>query len=333
MSLQLNNVLPVISASPEIEKYEGVFHKEVVEGLSIYPKKLSSKYFYDPIGDRLFQDIMHMPEYYLTNCELEIFRTKTAELADFITTDESDFDLIELGAGDALKSSHLLTHLSAHHNTYSYMPIDISGNILAVLGEKLHRDIPTLDIVPLEGEYFEMLDQAMKISKRRKVVLFLGGNIGNMDMDEAQLFCSEIRRKLSPGDIIIIGFDLKKNPHTVLSAYNDKTGITSAFNINLLNRINRELEADFDTQCFQHYQSYDPISGACRSFLVSLTNQHVHIKGESIFFKENELIDMEISQKYAPEEIQRMASIAGFQLIANVEDSKGWFVDSVWRVS
>ncbi|HAU53345.1 MAG TPA: L-histidine N(alpha)-methyltransferase, partial [Sphingobacterium sp.] len=243
-----------------------------------------------------FQDIMHMPEYYLTNCELEIFRTKTAELADFITTDESDFDLIELGAGDALKSSHLLTHLSAHHNTYSYMPIDISGNILAVLGEKLHRDIPTLDIVPLEGEYFEMLDQAMKISERRKVVLFLGGNIGNMDMDEAHFFCAEIRRKLSPGDIIIIGFDLKKNPHTVLSAYNDKTGITSAFNINLLNRINRELEADFDTQYFQHYQSYDPISGACRSFLVSLTNQHVHIKGESIFFKENELIDMEISQ-------------------------------------
>lgn len=149
MSLQLNNVVPVISASPEIEKYEGVFHKEVVEGLNTYPKKLSSKYFYDPIGDRLFQDIMHMPEYYLTNCELEIFRTKTAELADFITTDESDFDLIELGAGDALKSSHLLTHLSARHNTYSYMPIDISGNILAVLGEKLHRDIPTLDIVPL----------------------------------------------------------------------------------------------------------------------------------------------------------------------------------------
>ncbi|HAK31737.1 MAG TPA: L-histidine N(alpha)-methyltransferase, partial [Sphingobacterium sp.] len=109
--------------------------------------------------------------------------------------------------------------------------------------------------------------------------------------------------------------------------------ITSAFNINLLNRINRELEADFDTQYFQHYQSYDPISGACRSFLVSLTNQHVHIKGDSIFFKENELIDMEISQKYAPEEIQRMASLAGFQLIANIEDSKGWFVDSVWRVS
>ncbi|WP_313263666.1 L-histidine N(alpha)-methyltransferase [Sphingobacterium sp.] len=333
MSSQLNSVIPVENTSPEIEKYEGIFHKDVIEGLNTFPKKLYSKYFYDPIGDRLFQDIMHMPEYYLTDCELEIFRTKTSELMDFITSDESDFDLIELGAGDALKSIHLLTYLSANNIPYTYMPIDISGNILAVLGDTLQREIPTLDIVPLEGEYFEMLDQAMKISQRRKVVLFLGGNIGNMNMDEAQLFCAEIRRKLNSGDIIIIGFDLKKNPQTVLSAYNDKTGITSAFNINLLNRINRELEGNFDTQYFQHYQSYDPISGACRSFLVSLTNQQVHIKGKSIFFKENELIDMEISQKYAPEEIQRMASLAGFQLLANIEDSKGWFVDSVWRVS
>lgn len=327
MSLQVDSVVK------EIGNYEGNFHKDVMEGLNTYPKKLYSKYFYDPIGDRLFQDIMQMPDYYLTDCELEIFSTKTSEMAELISSDDSAFDLIELGAGDALKSSHLLRHLSKNDIDYSYMPIDISGNILKVLCEKLSKEIPNLETFPLEGEYFEMLNEAMKISDRRKVVLFLGGNIGNMDMEEAQLFCAEIRRRLSPGDIFIIGFDLKKNPHTILSAYNDKSGITSAFNINLLSRINRELGANFDTQYFQHYQTYDPISGACRSFLVSLTNQYVHIKGDSIFFKENELIDMEISQKYSLEEIQRLSSLAGFELLVNLNDDKDWFVDSIWMVA
>ncbi|MDQ1151279.1 L-histidine N(alpha)-methyltransferase [Sphingobacterium zeae] len=327
MSLQVDSVVK------EIENYEGNFHKDVIEGLNTYPKKLYSKYFYDPIGDRLFQDIMQMPEYYLTDCELEIFSKRTLEMAELISADYSAFDLIELGAGDALKSSHLLRHLSKSDIDYSYMPIDISGNILTVLCEKLSEEIPNLDTVPLEGEYFEMLNEAMKISERRKVVLFLGGNIGNMDVEEAQLFCAEIRRRLSPGDLFIIGFDLKKNPHTILSAYNDKSGITSAFNINLLHRINRELGANFDTRYFQHYQTYDPISGACRSFLVSLTNQYVHIKRDSIFFKENELIDMEISQKYSLEEIQRLSSLAGFELLVNLNDNKGWFVDSIWRVA
>lgn len=308
------------------------FLADVLEGLKSSPKKLHSKYFYDEAGDRLFQQIMDMPEYYLTNCELDIFKNKTEQLAKIILTDNEPFDLIELGAGDALKSGYLLEFLTRENIDFTYMPIDISGHILEELDEKFRRDLPNLEIKTLEGEYFDMLDKAMSISQKRKVVLFLGGNIGNMDLEESHHFCQELRRKLNRGDILLIGFDLKKNPHTILNAYNDAAGITSSFNLNLLIRMNRELEADFDVLNFQHYQTYDPLSGACRSFLVSLTEQNVHIGNQAFHFEENELIDMEISQKFSQDDISRLAKDAKFHIIDEVADSKNWFVDSIWQV-
>lgn len=308
------------------------FLSDVLDGLKSSPKQLHSKYFYDKAGDRLFQQIMAMPEYYLTDCELDIFKNKTKKIADAINFLDSPFDLIELGAGDAMKSSYLLKYLTKENVDFTYMPIDISGNILSVLNEKLNNEIPKLEIVSLEGEYFDMLDKATSISKRRKVVLFLGGNIGNMDLEESYHFCREVRRKLNRGDILIVGFDLKKNPHTILNAYNDETGITSSFNLNLLVRINRELEADFDVLNFQHYQTYDPISGACKSYLVSLAQQNVHIGKEVFNFEENELIDMEISQKFSNDDISKLARDSKFHIIDEIHDSKNWFVDSIWQL-
>jgi dimethylhistidine N-methyltransferase len=309
-----------------------VFRSDVLEGLNKSPKKLFSKYFYDKTGDKIFQQIMNMPEYYLTHCELDIFKNKTKELADSILGNDTPFDLIELGAGDAMKSSFLLKHLVDKGVDFTYMPIDISGNILSVLNEKFRDELPSLKIISLEGDYFDMLDKATSISKRQKVVLFLGGNIGNMDLEESNHFCRELSRKLNPGDLLLIGFDLKKNPHTILNAYNDAAGITASFNLNLLVRINRELDADFDVSRFQHYQTYDPVSGACKSYLVSLAKQHVHI-GSTVFkFEENELIDMEISQKFSQEDISKLAKDSSFHILNEIKDSKSWFVDSVWQV-
>lgn len=308
------------------------FRSDVLDGLRQTPKKLFSKYFYDKTGDRLFQEIMAMPEYYLTNCELDIFQNKTQEIVDSITWINEPFDLIELGAGDAIKSTYLLKSLVEKGTDFTYMPIDISGNILSVLHEKLSLELPKLEINLLKGEYFEMLDKATSISKRRKIVLFLGGNIGNMDIEEAQHFCREVKRKLNLGDLFLVGFDLKKNPRVILNAYNDSTGITATFNLNLLTRINRELGADFTIEQFQHYQNYDPISGACRSFLISLSKQKVKI-GNSVFsFEENELIDMEISQKFSEIDIKKLAKESGFHIVNEIKDSKKWFLDSVWQV-
>lgn len=308
------------------------FRSDVLEGLKKVPKKLFSKYFYDKTGDKLFQEIMKMPEYYLTNCELDIFKNKTEQLADAILVNNSPFDLIELGAGDAMKSSYLLKNLVDKNIDFTYMPIDISGNILSVLKEKFTEQLPNLDIISLEGDYFDMLDKATSISKRRKVVLFLGGNIGNMDLEESYHFCRELQRKLSTDDLLMIGFDLKKNPHTILNAYNDPAGITASFNLNLLLRINRELEADFDITEFKHYQTYDPVSGACKSYLVSLIKQDVHIGNTQFHFEENELIDMEISQKFSDNDINNLAKDSGFHIVKQLNDSKNWFVDSIWQV-
>lgn len=304
--------------------------QEVIAGLRGSSKSLPSKYLYDQTGDRLFQEIMKMPEYYLTNCELDIFKNRTAELAGIIAKGDQPFDLIELGAGDASKSSFLLKYLIHEGVEFTYRPIDISGNILTELEDRLGSEIPELKIDSLKGEYFEMLAEATSLSSRRKVVLFLGGNIGNMEWDEIEEFCRELNHNLSKGDMVLIGFDLKKNPHTILDAYNDKAGITAAFNLNILTRLNHELAANFDPAQFQHYQTYDPISGACRSYLVSLREQKVEIGEVSIAFSQNELINIEVSQKVSPEEIAALAEKSDFRLITNIQDSKGWFVDSAW---
>ncbi|WP_326989777.1 L-histidine N(alpha)-methyltransferase [Chryseobacterium nepalense] len=309
------------------------FLNDVLTGLQSNPKHLSSKYFYDKTGDELFQKIMAMPEYYLTRCELDIFKNKTSELAEAIRFDDQPFDLIELGAGDAMKSTYLLKYLSEKRADFTYMPIDISGNILSVLENNLKDKLPEINIKTLEGEYFQILKKAMKLSSRRKVILFLGGNIGNMTSKESEKFCTSLHQLLNSEDIVLIGFDLKKNPFTVLNAYSDKSGITAEFNLNLLTRINRELGGNFDIEQFEHYESYDPITGACRSFLISLKNQQVKIEEETIDFAENEVIDMEVSQKFSKSDIEYLAEKSGFSITRNISDSKEWFIDSIWKVN
>ncbi|WP_375181235.1 L-histidine N(alpha)-methyltransferase [Chryseobacterium sp.] len=308
------------------------FKNEILNGLSEEPKHLLSKYFYDKKGDELFQQIMNMPEYYLTDCELEIFTRKKNEIAKAIRAFDEPFDLVELGAGDATKSLYLLEYLVAQNADFTYMPIDISANIISILEENLTSKVPELQMTGLNGEYFEMLDKANEISSRRKVILFLGGNIGNMEIEEAYEFCNALKSKLNPNDILLIGFDLKKNPHTILAAYNDKEGITSSFNLNLLTRINEELEADINIDHFSHYQTYDPLSGACRSYLISLEDQKVHIDDQEISFKANEAVYMEISQKYSEKEIDIMARKTGFKPLKQISDNKGWFVDAIWKI-
>ncbi|AMR31246.1 dimethylhistidine N-methyltransferase [Mucilaginibacter sp. PAMC 26640] len=319
------------SAAKQNEVIDKQFHNDILAGLLSVPKRLESKYFYDAQGDKLFQDLMNCDEYYPTNCEMEIFTQKTAELANALIAAGDGFDLIELGAGDATKSSHLLKNLIDQKADFTYLPIDISGNVISYLNITLPVTLPGIKITGLQGEYFDMLKKAAAISDKRKVVMFLGSNIGNMPVAEAEDFCKILRDHLSPGDMVLIGVDLKKNPKTVLAAYNDKEGITKRFNLNLLERINRELNADFDTEQFDHYAMYDPESGACRSYLVSLQDQQVKINGaDNISFAKDEYIYMEISQKYTLDQVSKMAKATGFKPLNQLLDSKGWFVDAVW---
>jgi len=307
------------------------FFDDVVKGLTATPKHLDSKYFYDSRGDELFQQIMNCPEYYPTSCEMEIFCEETAELAAAIIAGGEPFELIELGAGDATKSSCLLKYLLNSDVDFTYLPIDISDHVISYLNVTLPVSMPRLRIHGLHGEYFEMLKKASGLSSNRKVVLFLGSNIGNMPVKQAEEFCKELRAHLSPGDLALIGVDLKKDPQIILNAYNDEGCITREFNLNLLARINRELGADFDLSKFHHYPTYDPETGACKSYLISTADQQVSLPqyGEIAFCKD-EYIFMEVSQKYNLSEVEHMATLAGFDIANHFFDSKKWFTDSIW---
>ncbi|MES2807950.1 MAG: L-histidine N(alpha)-methyltransferase, partial [Bacteroidota bacterium] len=280
--------------APTAKSSTQTFFDDVIRGLKSSQKRLNSMYFYDAVGDKIFQELMDCPEYYPTNCELEIFQTKTTELAQTIIGNGDAFDLIELGAGDATKSSYLLKYLQKHEVDFNYLPIDISPNVINYLNVKLPLTIPGLKITGLNGEYFDMLKQAASISNRRKVVLFMGSNIGNMPISDAVEFCKVLRDHLKTGDMAVIGFDLKKSPQIILAAYNDHAGITKRFNLNLLHRINRDLEGNFNVNQFDHYAMYDPESGACKSYLISLKDQLVNIGKETICFVKDEYIYMEI---------------------------------------
>ncbi|GGE69994.1 dimethylhistidine N-methyltransferase [Pedobacter psychrotolerans] len=309
------------------------FLNDVLAGLTAERKSLSSKYFYDEIGDHIFQQIMEMEDYYLTNAEMEILQHQTEQIADVIAADPSAFDLIELGAGDATKSVHLLQSLINRQLEFTYLPIDISRHVIEDLEENLPKKLPTLKVEGLNGDYFAMVKKAKTLSSRRKVLLFMGANIGNMNVAEAEEFCKALRNELSAEDLLIIGFDLKKNPRQILAAYDDAAGITKSFNLNLLSRINRELGGDFDISKFDHYASYDPESGACKSYLISLSDQLVNIGDETIRFHANEHIYMEISQKYSLPEVSEIAASSGFIPVAHFFDQHQYFVDAIWKVN
>ncbi len=310
------------------------FLEDVLNGLQTTPKYLDSKYFYDAKGDVLFQQIMDSPEYYPTRCEMEIFTKQTSELAKTLKNGYTTFDLVELGAGDATKSSHLLKALLLQEADFTYLPIDISKHVIDELEKNLPEQIPGLKVKGLNGEYFEMLKTASNLTNKPKVVLFLGGNIGNFTPDAAKKFCKQMRNVLNKGDMILMGIDLQKNPRVILDAYNDKAGVTREFNLNLLRRINRELDADFNVDQFDHYPVYDPDSGACKSYLISLKDQKVRI-GEADFidFKQDEFIYTEISQKYTIEQVNQLAETTGFSSVKNYTDEKRWFLDAVWMAS
>lgn len=306
------------------------FYLDVVQGLAQVPKKLSSKYFYDKKGDRLFQEIMMSPDYYLTRCEMEIFTHQTKKIVDSLTPEGLDFELIELGPGDCVKSIHLLRALTSSGASFSYTPIDISENVINELQSFLFCMAPDLRFNGLVGDYFETLSSHCLLTKTRKVVMCLGGNIGNMTTAESNQFCKDLRGHLQPGDQCIIGFDLLKHPATIKRAYDDQEGLTREFNLNLLRRINRELDADFKVDQFDHYCSYDPLTGAAKSYLVCLDDMVVRLPGVKISFKKNECIWTETSQKYSKDQIHQMAVNNGFIHAAEFLDTKSWFMDAIW---
>ncbi len=306
---------------------------EVINGLSKKNKSLPSWLFYDAEGDKLFQQIMAMPEYYLTDSEYQIFQNNKADILSAFTENSKGFNLIEFGAGDGMKTEVLLKYFTSQKADFTYKPVDISGSVLDQLTARMKQSVPELSIEPLNEEYFSALDGLNTDRKNPMIVLFMGANIGNFELGEAKDFVKKIAASLRPEDQLMIGFDLKKNPNMIIEAYNDAAGITTAFNMNLLTRLNRELDADFELQNFMHYPYYDPQTGTTKSFLVSKQEQKVSFEAinESFDFKAWEPIHVEFSQKFDEEMIADLAQYAGLSVEKYFYDDKKYFADVVLK--
>ena len=308
------------------------FSKDVEAGLSRPQKRLSSKYFYDDVGSRIFQEIMDMEEYYLTDCEHEILSNSSVDIYKALGF-KSHFNIIELGPGDGAKTFHFLKYLNDNAIDCTYVPIDISGEAIDQLALDLKSKLPNLKVKPLVGDYFEVLEGEYAGHIDPSLLLFLGSNIGNYQGQEAVSLLEHFGREMLKGDKLLIGIDLQKNPKIIHHAYYDPAGVTKSFNLNLLTRINRELKADFDIPNFDFFCHYNPLNGEVRSYLVSLSEQSVHIDDHqrTYHFKENELIWTELSKKYTLGEISSLAKQSGYELLDNFIDKRKYFVDSLWE--
>ncbi len=312
--------------------FSSAFEEDAYAGLTSHPKYLLSKYIYDKQGDKLFQDIMDLPEYYLTGCELNILKTHSEEIAKAFAG-STDFDLIELGAGDGKKTKVLLRELLQKKIEFTYQPVDISENVLEELELSLKKELPELKVKIQQGTYFKTLEKLADYNSRKKVIMVLGSNIGNLLHKDAIVFLRNIQEAMSNDDMLFMGFDQKKDPQTILDAYNDKTGVTAAFNKNHLARINRELGGNFDLDTFLHWEVYDPETGTAKSFLVSKVEQTVTIKelGLDVHFDQWETIHTEISQKYDDPIVQWLAQEAGLKVITAFTDQKGFYKNYIFK--
>ncbi len=309
------------------------FAQDVLQGLSSTPKQLSSRYFYDDEGSRLFMEIMKLPEYYPTRAELKIFTEHTDGIYRAFSDGVDSIDLVELGAGDGMKTAVLIDYFLAQGLDLHYSPIDISQEANDALTARFHAKFPQLRISPHTGDYFEILDSLKTGNGQRKVLLFLGSNIGNFQQEKALDFFRSLRNVMSSNDRLFIGFDMQKDPRVIVNAYDDSKGKTSAFNLNLLTRINRELGANFDIRKFTHYAQYRPVECAARSFLISKETQTVKIDAldQSFEFEQWEPIFMEISQKYTRRMIEGLAADSGFAIETEFFDGEYFYTDSLWK--
>ena len=298
------------------------FASDVRAGLTRKAKALPPKYFYDELGSRLFEAICFLPEYYLTRAEGEILQTNASEIISAI---EGPVRLLELGSGSAEKTRYLIEALLANQPQLHYLPVDISDSSLELASQRLLRLYPGLRITAFAADYFTALQAlAARVPtdpNSHTVAVFLGSNIGNFGRDESREFLHAVRKLLRPQDSLLLGADLKKSMDILIPAYDDSLGVTAAFNLNLLSRINRELDGDFDVKKFHHSAVYNDELGRIEIHLVSKERQVVRIRAIDleIEFEKGETIRTENSYKFDLDQLAGIAKDTGFLL------TKSWF--------
>ena len=303
------------------------FAEDVRRGFSATPKFLLPHYFYDALGSALFNAICELPEYYVTRAETEILTRHAGEIAAALGGPDR---LVELGSGSARKSRLLIEALLDRQDELEYMPVDVDPGILESSSRVLLDEFAELTIHAVCADFRDPAIALADLSPEEglhTVVLFLGSSIGNLDLDEAVAMLSSLRTLLGPGDALFLGADLKKSKSVLEPAYDDPLGVTAAFNLNLLGRINRELGGDFDLGAFAHRAFYNETAGRIEMHLVSRRAQTVRVDGETYSFAEGESIHTENSYKYDDATLDALAARAGYRITRKWTDAKGWFAD------
>jgi dimethylhistidine N-methyltransferase len=303
------------------------FLADALAGLRRPRKELPCKYLYDAAGSALFDAICETPEYYPTRTELAIMRAHAGEMGTLLGP---GCQVIEFGSGSGVKTRLLLRHLP---RPAAYVPVDISADHLRRSARELATRFPEVEVHPVAADFtrpFEVPEPAMAM--RRRVVYFPGSTVGNFGPAEALALLRDIAGLCGPGGALLIGVDLKKDPAVLNAAYNDAAGVTAAFNLNLLARMNRELGADFDVSAFRHRAFYNEAAGRVEMHLASSRDQTAHVGGHPIPFAAGETIHTENSYKYAPDEFEKLASRAGLRLVTLWTDPSRLFSVQLYEV-
>ena len=301
-------------------------HGELIAGLSLDPKRVEPKFFYDRRGSELFERITELPEYYLTRTELALYREHGAEMAAELG--ESCF-LVELGAGSSRKIRLLLDALRPS----AYMAMDISRDFLLHSSEELAREYPELEVHAACADYSQGFTLPHGPEANRRAAFFPGSSIGNFEPAAAERLLETVADSLGEGAGLLIGVDLKKSADTLTAAYNDAAGVTAQFNLNLLERANRELEADFDLEAFRHRAWYNDREGRVEMHLEATREQAVTIGERTIPFRAGETIHTENSYKYDCDQFLELAASAGFSHRSTWRDDAGLFSVHCLRVA
>ena len=295
------------------------FARDVIEGLTARPKRLSPKYFYDETGSRLFEDITELPEYYPTRSEVTILSDHAADIAKLIPQGAA---LVEFGSGSSKKVRILLR---AAPRLAAYVPVDISSQWLTEEAARLRRDYPRLAVLPVAADFTQTFSLPRSLAALARAGFFPGSTIGNFEAHQASAFLQHAARILGETAMLIVGIDLVKDPKTLTAAYNDAAGVTAKFNLNLLARINRELGADFDLTGFCHQAFYNRERQRIEMHLASRVRQQVSVCGRGIEFRAGETIHTENSYKYTVESFGALARGCGWTPVAAWTDADGYF--------
>lgn len=296
------------------------FLDDVLRGLQQSPKTLPCKYFYDAVGSRLFDRICELDEYYPTRTEQAITVAHADAIAARIGPRAM---LVEYGSGSSIKTRTLLDHAD---DLVAYVPVDISAAHLAATAQGLRERYPDIEVLPVCADFTKPFELPVPSREpRRRTVYFPGSTIGNFAPDAARALLERIASQCGSGGSLVIGIDLQKDPRVLEAAYDDAEGVTAAFNLNLLRRINRELGADFVVEAFRHLARYDETHGRIEMHLESLRDQVVTIGGRRIAFTEGETICTEHSHKYTVDGFAGLAANAGFTVDARWTDDRDWF--------